>query len=289
MPNPDLESMARLLEQSGDYQVLRRLSGKDRYHDDDGGRKSIAVFLDVETTGLLPASDRIIGLALVPFEFSPDGRTYRVFDAFDALEDPGIALPPDIVALTGITDADVRGKRIDDATVERILAQADLVIAHEATFDRRFAEKRFPFCKAKAWACSLTQIPWRQEGIATSKLDYLAYQFGFFYTKHRAVSDCLAANLPGSERSVLKTLLDKARQNATRIWAFNSPFDAKDVLKSRGYTWPGNNGRVRASYIDIDEDEADAELDYLYAEIFKRKVNLPMETIDAFRRFSDRV
>ncbi len=294
MSPSDFESMAHLLEQSGDYKILRRQTKKDRYHDDDSEDKKTAVFLDVETTGLIPGSDRIIELAMVPFEFTSDGRIFRVLDALDALEDPGISIPPEIVALTGITNNDVFGKRIDDAHVDQILRQADLVIAHNAGFDRRFAEIRFPCFRTKPWACSLTQIPWKQEGIAVSKLDYFAYQFGFFYRKHRAVSDCLAAihilagTLPGSGNSVLKVLLDKARKKAIRIWAFNSPFDAKDVLKSRGYTWPGDKGRVRAWYIDVDEDETQAEMDYLYAEIFKRKVNLPTETIDSLKRFSDR-
>jgi DNA polymerase III subunit epsilon len=295
MPNSDLESMARLLEESGDYQVLRRQTKKDRYHADDGGDKKIGVFLDVETTGLVHGSDKIIELAMVPFEFTADGRIYRILDAFRALEDPGISIPPEIVALTGITDADVAGQRIDDDSVERILGQANLVIAHNAGFDRRFCERRFPSFVPKAWACSLTQIPWKQEGVANSKLEYLAYQYGFFYQKHRAVSDCLAAihllagKLPTSGQSVLKVLLDNARKQAIRIWALNSPFDAKEILKSRGYSWPGDGGRIRAWYIDVDKDLFQTELDYLFAEVFKRKVELPTEPVNCFKRFSDRV
>jgi DNA polymerase III subunit epsilon len=295
MPDPDLESMARLLEQSGDYKVVRRLPKTDRYHADDGGDKKIGIFLDVETTGLYHGSDKIIELAMVPFEFTADGRIYRILDAFNGLEDPGMPIPPDVVALTGITDGDVAGKRIDDEAVERLLGQASLVIAHNAGFDRRFCERRFPCFVPKAWACSVTQIPWKQEGVANSKLEFLAYQFGFFYEKHRAVSDCLAAihilsgTLPGSGQPVLKALLDKARKKAIRIWAMNSPFDAKDLLKSRGYTWPGDSGRVRAWYIDVDEEMSQGEMDYLFAEVFKRKVSLPTETIDCFKRFSDRV
>jgi hypothetical protein len=49
MPNPDLESMALLLEKSGDYKVLWRYSKTDRYHADVGGAKEIGVFLDVDT------------------------------------------------------------------------------------------------------------------------------------------------------------------------------------------------------------------------------------------------
>jgi len=53
--------------------------------------------------------------------------------------------------------------------------------------------------------------------------------------------------------------------------------------------WPGDSGRVRAWYIDVDKDLFQTELNYLFAEVFKRKVDLPTEPVNCFKRFSDRV
>ena len=89
----------------------------------------------------------------------------------------------------------------------------------------------------------MTQIPWSEEGIAASKLEYLACQFGFFYPAHCAISDCLAGthilagNLPRSGQSVMKALLDQAEKKTIRIWAVGSRIELKDILK--GAVIPG--------------------------------------------------
>ena len=74
-----------------------------------------------------------------------------------------------------------------------------------------------------------------------------------------------------------------------RIWAENSPFDFKDVLKARGYRWNGDgNTSPRAWYIDVAEDAREAELTYLRQEIYRGEVELLVRKIDAYDRFSDR-
>ncbi len=66
---------------------------------------------------------------------------------------------------------------------------------------------------------------------------------GYFYDKHRATNDCLAAiellatPLPASGIFGMQRLLKSARQPTWRIWAENSPSDRKDILKARGYRW----------------------------------------------------
>ena len=69
---------------------------------------------------------------------------------------------------------------------------ANLIIAHNASFDRRFLERRFPGFIDKPWACSAGQVPWAEEGLGSRKLDYLLSRFGFFYDGHRAMADCHA-------------------------------------------------------------------------------------------------
>lgn len=292
----ELERLAAILEDSGDYKILRRLKLRAAASAPGEGESRIGLFVDVETTGLDPEKDEIIELAMLPFGYSLGGGVIEVLEPFDRLREPSTQIPPSVTALTGITDDMVVGQQIDPGEVSKFAARADLVVAHNAAFDRRFLERFCPLFCAKPWGCSMTEIDWAAEGFEGMKLAYLAAGFGFFYDRHRAANDCLAAvellsrTLPRSGVSGLANLLTRARQTTWRIWAANSPFELKDVLKARGYRWNGDdNGRPRAWYVDVPEDQKDTELDYLWQEIYKRKVELDVTKITAFDRYSDRV
>ena len=49
-----------------------------------------------------------------------------------------------------------------------------------------------------------------------------------------AAIELLAAPLPVSAGTGLSKLLENARKATWQIWAENSPFDLKDLLKARG-------------------------------------------------------
>jgi DNA polymerase III subunit epsilon len=285
------------LEATGDYRILRRLQPRKFVNQPDGTKTKLAIFLDLETTGLDPERDEIIELAMVPFRYSNDGQIFEVNDAFDELREPSSGtIPEEITRITGITDEMVRGKTINSERVAEIAAPAALIIAHNANFDRKFAEKAFDVFSTKAWACSMTQIPWKQELFEGMKLEYLAMKSGFFYDAHRAETDChagielLSKPLPQSGNLALQTLLGEARKPTCRVWAENAPFEFKDMLKARGYRWnDGNDGRPKSWYCDIPEVGLEVELAYLRDEIFQRKVDTPVARISAFDRFSVRV
>lgn len=291
-----LEAMAAALEASGGYRVLRKLQPRSRIADPQGAPTRMGLFVDVETTGLDPARCEIIELAMVPFSYGLDGQIFEVGEAFHQLREPGHPIPPEVSAITGLTDEMVAGKTIDPAEVASFAAPAALVIAHNAAFDRRFLERFSDVFTTKPWGCSMTQVSWAEEGFEGAKLAYLAAGAGFFYDKHRAVHDCLAAvellsrPLPKSGRLALQALLEEARKPSWRIWAENSPFDLKDALKARGYRWNGEgNGAPRAWYIDVTDADREAELAYLQAEIYRCEIDLLVRRIDAHDRFSDRV
>jgi DNA polymerase-3 subunit epsilon len=252
--------------------------------------------VDVETTGLDPRRDEIIELAMTPFSYGLDGAVFSVGESFQGLRQPSEPITPEITSITGITNEMVAGRVIDPAAVAEFAAPASLIIAHNAAFDRRFLERFSDVFSTKAWACSLSQIDWAAEGFEGAKLAYLAQATGFFYDRHRAMHDCLATvellstKLPRSGVTGLGRLLDGARGVTWRIWAENSPFDLKDVLKARGYRWNGDPGpEPRAWYIDVPEAQREAEVRFLRAEIYRREVDPLVRRIDAYDRFSDRI
>lgn len=266
------EEAANLLTETGDYRVLRRYQQPESYHQNDGSDLRIGLVVDTETTGLDDGA-KIVELGAVAFEFCPgNGRIFRILNANSWFEDPGEPLTPEITALTGITDEMVAGQRIDDTAFEAMLASASVVIAHNAAFDRPKVERRFPTAAQKHWACTGTEIGWRAEGIGSAKLEFIAYRLGYFFDGHRASTDCLALLhamaqvLPISGVPALAALLDRARQPTMRVWALQSPFDVKDTLKARGYSWSdGACDRPKSWYRDITTDEIDDELAFLDA------------------------
>ncbi|MBX3494513.1 MAG: 3'-5' exonuclease, partial [Parvibaculum sp.] len=243
-----LETLAQTLEATGDYRVIRRLKPRPRTVPPPGTPLRLGLVVDVETTGLDPQRDEIIELAMTPFNYGLDGTIFSVGDSFQGLRQPSEPIGPEITAITGITNEMVAGRIIDPAVVATFAAPASLVIAHNAAFDRRFLERFSDVFSTKPWACSLSQIDWASEGFEGTKLAYLAQAAGFFYDRHRAMHDCLATvellamPLPRSGVTGLSRLLEGARAVSWRIWAENSPFDLKDVLKARGYRWNGDPG-----------------------------------------------
>lgn len=292
----ELNDISRQLNASQDYRIYKRYVNPLRYYDDTKEEKLIGVFVDVETTGLAPGNDKIIELALVSFEFLPDGRIFSLLDEYNEFEDPGFPIPEEIVELTGITDGMVKGKAIDTEAVNKIIENAAVIIAHNANFDRAFLENKFPIFGKKAWACSMRDIPWSEEGVGSVKLEYIAFKLGFFYDGHRAKNDCLAGihvlanQLPLSKDSALKVLLDNARMKEYRIWAEGSPYATKDILKARGYHWnSGDNNRPRSWFIDVSNERMKEEVGFLHSEIYTSEVVLNVDYITAFNRYSSRV
>jgi DNA polymerase-3 subunit epsilon len=290
-----IEEAIKIIDEHEDYKVIKRFEKIDYYNQPDDKPKSIGIFLDTETTGTNHYNDQIIELALVPFEYSNDGKIYKLLESYAGLQDPNITITPFITKLTGITNEMVAGKTFDQDKINNIVSSASLIIAHNAAFDRKFVEKLFPIFAAKPWACTGVEIPWREESITSAKLEYLAYKFGVFYEAHRAEIDCLigihvlSQKLPISGELVLKRLLDNANSKHYRIWAERSPFLMKDILKARGYRWnDGNNEKPKAWFKEVSEELKEEELEFLYKEIYQYEIMLPIEEICALNRFSDR-
>lgn len=293
----DLERMAEALRVSGRFQVLKRIERRACYNSPGGVSLRSALYVDVETTGLNAERDAIIQYSGVIFEYSPEtGKVYNLGESTMFFEDPGRPIPPEVTAKTGITNEMVAGQRIDDARLTETVKPVSLVIAHNAAFDRPFLERRLPVFCEKYWACSQTDVPWPDEGFDSAKLEYLLFKHcRAFYQAHRADEDCyagihlLATPLPSGELP-LRVLLQSARRTTIRIWAVESPFEAKDVLKARRYTWnAGTDGRPKAWYIEVSEERVDQECAWLRERVYGgRKPPVKMDKLDARTRFSKR-
>jgi DNA polymerase-3 subunit epsilon len=267
-----IEDLIERIEQDGAHRVLRRLcvpSGRSTvpYY---GGDTFIGVVIDVETTGFDADTDAIIELALRRFRYDGRGRILKVDSARAWREDPGRPLEPEIIRLTGITDGELAGQKIDDDEVVRLLRTAHLVIAHNAAFDRKFVDRRLPGAARLAWACSCREIDWAGAGFDGRALGWLLAQSGWFFEGHRASNDvdaviALLWQKRADGGTYLAELVDSANCPTVRIEAFGAAFGLKDALRARGYRWDPN-GRVW--WRDVEAKDLIAEESWLAQNVY---------------------
>lgn len=290
----DPEAMAQVLDGHPDYRVLRRLKPRREFGHKRQGEIAKVLILDTETTGLDSSRDRIIELALILVDVDKaTGLPLQVQEVFDELEDPGRPIPAEATRVTGITDAMVAGKRLDDARIAELMKGVDLVIAHNARFDRGFVEARLPAFAQLPWACSVAEIDWQAQGRGSAKLEFLAHELGFFYDAHRAEMDChallavLAAPLPNTGETGLARLLAAAQSTSYRVQATGSPFASKDALRARGYRWDAER-KVWHTLVG-NQAALDAECEWLKKDVYGGcSARIDIERQTALERFSSR-
>lgn len=249
------------------------------------------IVLDVETTGLNYKEDKIIELGLRQFQFHRlSGEILSVGESYSGFEDPQIPLSDEIKKLTGITDDMLKDKVIDWPLIEKMFYDAHIIIAHNAAFDRPFIDLKVSRSTEKIWACSLKQIDWKQKGFTIHKLEILGIMHGFFIENaHRALNDVDALLYlislcdETTQSPYFKELLESARRSTFLVKANNAPFDSKDLLKRKGYTW---NSQDKCWFRTVYKDDIDSEILWLEKEVYKGRFKGEMQEIklvDSFK------
>ena len=267
--------------EDGETVTLRKFSGKfnvapyanAEWLAANADKVRVGVVIDTETTGLNRKTDKVIEIGLRQFRFNrASGELLDVGAAYSALQDPGMPLSDDIKRLTGLSDQDVQGKSIDWAAVGRAMSEASIVIAHNASFDRPFVDRGCEISATKIWGCSLKQIDWARKGYNVAKLEVLSIYHGFYADSHRALSDVDALlNLITmvdwtSRKTYLSELLANARRPLTHIAANRAPFEAKDILKERGYNW---DAAAKCWHKMVFQEDQAAEIAWMEAAVYK--------------------
>ena len=162
------------------------------------------VVLDTETTGLSVQDNELIEIAAARL------RGREIVERFQTFVHPTVGpIPPEIVRLTGITNADVADA---PSAPEAVAALREFVggapvIAHNATFDRSFIESvKGGVFVSELWIDSLALSRIALPRLASHKLASLAELFGCTSVEHRAMADVEA--LCGVWRILLTALTD---------------------------------------------------------------------------------
>jgi len=102
-------------------------------------------FLDLETTGLNKQQDQIIEIALKIVSANKNsGEIVEITNVYESFNDPGIPISDEASLVNGITNDMVAGKSIDWHNEGLLFESSDLIVAHNASFDRAFMDKSLP-------------------------------------------------------------------------------------------------------------------------------------------------
>jgi len=286
----DADAAARSLDLHQDFRVLRRMREIDRPADPrnrDVGLVGIAI--DVETTGLDPDKHEVIELAVQRFRIDEAGFIIETGKPRTWLEQPSISIPPEIERITGLKDADVAGRSINDGEATSMIRDADFVVAHNASFDRPFVEARLPFTVGCPWVCSLADVDWRKLGLEDRTLSGLLARMGCFFDAHRAQTDVSALlhlldHVPvGQNKTIGAMALQRARSSTTIIEALGAPFAARAILRERGYRW---DPARKAWHIEVLEIETSQECEWLSLHVYRGRGAASIKKVGWETRYS---
>ena len=148
---------------------LKKFDGKDfivlppDYHNENSVK---ICFLDLETTGLNNQACKIIEFAakLTAID-NVSGELLGIVDEYQSFNDPEEIIDPVITQITGIDNDTVEGHSIDWEIVTRLLNNADIIVAHNALFDRGVMDRFLPLSEEKVWLCSMKDINWMERGL----------------------------------------------------------------------------------------------------------------------------
>lgn len=268
---PHAEAAVAALAGNADVRVLRRVALPDGRSGAAGGTGTlVGAAVDCETTGLDHGSDLVIELALRRFRYDRAGRIVALDRPHVWRQDPGRPLDPEIVRLTGLTDADLAGRTIEVEAATGLLAGCDLVVAHNSAFDALFVEAALPGAAGLAWGCSVEGVDWRGHGFEGRSLGWLLAQCGWFYRAHRAGDDVdalieLLRHELNDGTTVLSHVVGSAARGGWLVSAEGAHFDRRVELKARGYRWHADRKVWRR---EVADEELDAERDWLSREVY---------------------
>lgn len=224
------------------------------------------LIIDLETSGLDPALDEIIEIGVLLFGIPSSGEVSSIIKCYGSLDEPSKPISPEIQKITGITNEALKGQRIDWNLVQTLVEEADILIAHNAPFDRGFLLRR-PEIKveAKHWACSLHHIAWKEHGFNTLSLNYLSCDHGFINPfAHRAIFDC--ATTFRLIQPYVRELIDSSFLNYYRIFANSAPYESKDILRTHGYRWDPDK---KVWWKRLAEAKLETEREFLGTQVYR--------------------
>ena len=193
------------------------------------------LIVDTETTGLTPAKSRCIEVGAVLFHVPSRAVLSQLSFLLPCSSNPA-------ERVNGIAAAVTRLEQPRDqflACLEAMAAAADVLVAHNAAFDRQwFGREELPPLQ-RPWLCSMEDIRWPAERHlrATPSVRDLALAYGVpVWAAHRALTDCIYIAQVFEREAQLEALLQQALL-PRKLYRARLPYDQRHLAKEAGFRW----------------------------------------------------
>jgi DNA polymerase-3 subunit epsilon len=193
------------------------------------------LILDTETTGLDPERDRCIELGAVLFDLPHRSVLSQISLLFPCEENPAEAINGIAPALTQQPQPWQQGLQ----WFEALLDSADLVVAHNAAFDRQwFGVAPLPPIE-KPWLCTMEDIRWPADrGLRPNpSVRDLALAYGVpVWAAHRALTDCIYLAQVFERCEGLENLLTEGLE-PRRLYRARLSYEERHKAREAGFRW----------------------------------------------------
>ena len=236
------------------------------------------LFVDFESTWTKPVDPEqalITEIGAVLFDWSSK-KPLSIYSELVYSEDHPKS-PPELVELTGITDAMLEdyGVPVGMALYKllNLIERADFIVAHNGTgFDKPLLKAEcgrhgMPFPETP-WIDTRTDIPFPKR-IGARKLSYLAAEHGFLNPfAHRAVFDCLTTAEVLKPYDILE-VIELSKQPLIHAVAKVS-YQDRALAKEAGYYWDGEKKNwfrpMKESLFEAEKERVPFLIDCVYTE-----------------------
>jgi DNA polymerase-3 subunit epsilon len=189
------------------------------------------LIVDCETTGLDPATDRLIEVGAVLFDVGDRAVLSQVSTLLPVRENAVERINRIAARTAQGTPAAV----IEQAKelVRTLAVHADAYVAHNVAFDSKW----LPELSDKRWICTMEDVRWPRARKGHPSVVSLALDYGVpVWAAHRALTDCTYLTQVMEREPALETLLAAALEPRQHYVA-EVPYDQRQLCKDAGFVW----------------------------------------------------
>ncbi|KGG15092.1 MULTISPECIES: 3'-5' exonuclease [unclassified Prochlorococcus] len=203
----------------------------------------LILILDTETSGLDPSKDQCIEVGAILFHVESRCVLSQVSFLMPVMDNSAEAINKIPPAITQLNQSWEKGLEYFNSLVDR----SDVILAHNASFDRQWFGNGLLPKLSKQWICSMEDIPWPSElllkGRPSVKDLALAYEVPV-WSAHRALTDCIYLVEVLRRCSDLETLLIHGLE-PRKLMKAEVSYDERQLAKNAGFRW---NEPVRGAW-----------------------------------------